>query len=203
MTNLLDTQGKQLGDQYKNAFLSAGTAVPSDGTSGYNTGALFQETDGASPAAVFVNLGTTASAAFRALGVGASTNDGFNAVQTVKATFDPSGTTSQRAAGTYTLGATVPSGALVVGGYARVLTAFSSSGSTAAVSVLLQGANDVISSATVGGAPWSTTGTKAVVPNGTTAGGGIATTAAQAVKVIVANEALTGGKASVWLNYIV
>ncbi len=138
------------------------------------------------------------------MAIGASTGDGPNSIQTVKGTFDPSGTTSLKATGTYSLAATVPSGALVTGGYARVLTAFSSTNSTATVGFyVVDGSTGTgITAATVGGAPWSTTGTKAVLFNAATAGGGYATTAAGVLKVIVAAEALTGGKAAFYVNYI-
>lgn len=201
MTNLTDTNGKALGNN-AGALSANGTTVPADGTAGYNTGCIFQETDGTAPAVLFQNLGTTASALFRPVGVGASTNDGPNAPAQVRFTYNPSANTSTRAAATYSLAATVPTGALVTSGFVYVNTAFSSSGSTASVALFLQGANDVIAAATVGGAPWATVGTKATLVNGSTAGGGIATTAAQAVKVIVANEAVTGGKFTGVLNYI-
>lgn len=200
-TNLTDSYGKILADN-SGAQLGASTGVPADGSTGYNTGCLYEDSDGTSPNAAFVNLGTTSSAAFRPLAIAGSTNDGPSSVQQVRFTYDPSANTSTRAAGTYTLSATVPSGAIIVGGYANVVTAFSSAAGTAAVALQIQASN-IIASATVGGAPWSTTGTKAVVPNGTTAGGGIATTAAVSPVAIVTNQALTGGKVVGWLNYIV
>lgn len=182
--------------------VQAGTSLPADAATGYNTGALYQLTNGTAPAVVYENLGTTSSATFRPVGVGASTNDGFNKVETVRATFDTSANTAYKAVGTYSLAATVPNGALVVNGFCKVNTAFSSAASTATVAVFVQGANDFIAAAAVSGAPWSTAGVKATLPNASTAGGGISTTAAQAVKVIVGAEALTGGKLTAWVNYI-
>jgi hypothetical protein len=202
-SNLKDNLGNHLRDPDGNIRLSSGTAVPTDATQGYAIGAIHQKDGGTLGSSLYVNNGTTSSCGFVPLIGGGSTNEGLTVVNTAKAIYDPSGTTSLKATGTYSLAATVPNGALIVGGFARVNTAFASSGSTSSVAVFVQGANDIIAAATVGGAPWSTTGTKAVVPNGTTAGGGIATTAAAAIKVIVANEALTAGKATFYVNYIV
>lgn len=202
-TNLTDLYGDQLADNNGNNLLSQGTSVPADGTAGYNTGAIFQETDGTSPAVAFVNTGTTSSAAFRPVSLGASTNNGVNGISTIRFQFDPSANTAQKAAGTYAC-ATVPSGAVVFGGFAKVDTAFTSSGSTAAVALAFYGAStaNIIASATVGGAPWSTTGTKVIVPNATSNGAGYVATTATVINAVVANEALTAGKVTGWVNYL-
>ena len=44
-----------------------GTSVPVDGTSGYQTGCLYQRTDGGTGTSLYVNEGTFKSCAFKAV----------------------------------------------------------------------------------------------------------------------------------------
>ena len=69
-TNLYDKEGKALATEDRMISLAKGTTVPADGTAGYMTGAIFQKTDGGQSGSVFINIGTTASAQFVALGTG-------------------------------------------------------------------------------------------------------------------------------------
>ena len=46
---------------------ASGDTVPTDGTSGYATGCLFQHTDGGAGTALYVNEGTDASCNFTAV----------------------------------------------------------------------------------------------------------------------------------------
>jgi len=48
---------------------SHGTTVPTDGTAGYETGCLFQHTDGGDGTALYVNEGTVTSCDFNAITV--------------------------------------------------------------------------------------------------------------------------------------
>lgn len=50
-------------------LLASGTTVPADGTAGYETGCIFQHTDGTSGTALYVNEGTVASCNFDAVTV--------------------------------------------------------------------------------------------------------------------------------------
>ena len=50
-------------------LLASGTTVPADGTAGYQTGCLFQHTDGGAGTALYVNEGTVASCDFDAVTV--------------------------------------------------------------------------------------------------------------------------------------
>lgn len=50
-------------------LLASGTTVPADGTAGYQTGCLFQHTDGGDGTALYVNEGTLASCDFNAITV--------------------------------------------------------------------------------------------------------------------------------------
>lgn len=94
---------------------------------------------------------------------------------------------------------TIPSGAIILGGWLEVTTALTSGGA-ATVSVEVEAAGDVIAAAAVGGAPWSTTGRKNTVPAFTGASS-VATTAARTVTATVAVAALTAGAFRVYLVY--
>lgn len=48
-------------------LLSSGPTIPTDGTLGYQTGCLFQHTDGAAATALYINVGTYASCDFNAV----------------------------------------------------------------------------------------------------------------------------------------
>lgn len=50
-------------------LIDHGTTVPADGTAGYETGCLFQHTDGGDGTALYVNEGTVSSCDFNAITV--------------------------------------------------------------------------------------------------------------------------------------
>lgn len=50
-------------------LMASGKTVPADGTAGYQTGCLFQHTDGGAGTALYVNEGTSASCDFDAVTV--------------------------------------------------------------------------------------------------------------------------------------
>ena len=52
-------------------LLASGASVPADEASGYQTGCIFQHTDGGAGTALYVNEGTYASCDFNAVTVGA------------------------------------------------------------------------------------------------------------------------------------
>lgn len=93
----------------------------------------------------------------------------------------------------------IPSGALILGASMRVITAPTSGGS-ATVAVSVEGANDIITAAAISGAPWSTTGDKAVTKTWATAP--IRTTAARNVTATVAVADLTAGVFEVFVYFL-
>lgn len=96
--------------------------------------------------------------------------------------------------GTATFGGSLPSGAVVTSGYIEVDTALTSGGA-ATVGVSLEGTNDLQAAVVISGAPWSTTGRKAL------AFSGAKTTVTRAPRVEVGVAALTAGKFRVVLVY--
>jgi hypothetical protein len=50
-------------------LIASGKTVPADGTPGYQTGCLFQHTDGGAGTALYVNEGTSTSCNFDAVSV--------------------------------------------------------------------------------------------------------------------------------------
>lgn len=99
-----------------------------------------------------------------------------------------------------TRSAQIPSGAVILGGFLEVDTAPTSGGS-ATIAIKVEGAGDIVAAAAIGGAPWSTTGRKSVVPvfTGATT---VKTTAARKVTATVATAALTAGVFDVVLFFI-
>ena len=55
-------------------LIVVGTSVPSDGSTGYQTGCIYQKTDGSAGTSFHVNEGTLASSAFATLSLPSSTN---------------------------------------------------------------------------------------------------------------------------------
>jgi len=98
------------------------------------------------------------------------------------------------------LGAGMPIGSVVTGGYIEVDTALTSGGS-ATVAVDLEGSGDILAAAAYSASPWSSTGRKSVIPAGTGATSVKTSTASKSIKVTVATAALTAGKFRVVLFY--
>jgi hypothetical protein len=111
--------------------------------------------------------------------------------------FDVSG----GAVGDITLvGTPLPDNAIIWDGVVDVITPLTAvGGATAAVSTS-QAANDLITAAAVAGAPWSTAGSKAIVPVGTAAAS-IKLTANRAPKLVIATDDLTAGKFNLFIEY--
>lgn len=99
-----------------------------------------------------------------------------------------------------TLDAQIPANAIILGGFVEVDTAPTSGGS-ATVAVKVEGAGDIVAAAAIGGAPWSTTGRKSVVPVFTGATS-VKTTAARKIQATVATAALTAGVFDVVLFFV-
>jgi len=98
-------------------------------------------------------------------------------------------------------GASIPSGAVIIGGYVDVLTALTSGGA-ATIALQVEAANDIVTAVAV--ASW-TVGRKNILPASTTgaltASTAVKTTAARDVSVVVAVAALTAGRFQVVVLY--
>lgn len=130
--------------------------------------------------------------------------DGLNALRVARATFDPTGNSAHRTIAAHTLGVTLPNKAIVVGGFVQVVTVLDSADHSGSVAISIQSANDLITASAISGAPYSTTGAKAIVPKSNTPEStGIILTAARTVTATVTTTALTVGKLVVFLHYVV
>lgn len=99
------------------------------------------------------------------------------------------------------MGATnLPNNSTILGGWVQVTTGFTSADSTATVAIQVNAANDTINAAAVSGAPWSTTGRKAIIPV-FTAATMLRLTAARDISMVIGVEALTAGVCDVVLCY--
>lgn len=97
-------------------------------------------------------------------------------------------------------GPTLPIGAAVIGGTLDVQTAITGG---ATVAIQLQAANDIISAAADSGAPWSTTGIKAIVPVFTAATTKKVATSVKTPSLVVTVAAITAGILNLTLVYTV
>lgn len=95
--------------------------------------------------------------------------------------------------GSGTLGAGLPSGAVITGGYVEVDTGVTSGGA-ATISIDLEAAADVVAATLVSNALWANTGRKSVIPAFTGATSLKTTTATRSIKATIAVAALTAGK---------
>ena len=103
------------------------------------------------------------------------------------------------AVGTIDISGEIPAGAYILGGFVEVDTAVTSGGA-GAVAIKVEGAGDIVASAVVSGAPWSTTGLKTVIPvfTGATV---VKTSAKRHIQAVIAAAALTAGVFDVVLFY--
>lgn len=98
-------------------------------------------------------------------------------------------------------GAALPAKAIVIGGIMRVLTAITGGAGTTA-GVDLEAASDIILATIVAGAPWSTTGRKAIIPV-FTAATAVETTQARTPTITVGVNPITAGKFNLFLQYVI
>ena len=94
----------------------------------------------------------------------------------------------------------LPAGAVIIGGYIDVLTLLTSGGA-ATVALSVEAANDLQTAITVAGAPWSTTGRKAITP-AFSAATAVKTTVQRAPTAAIAAVTVTAGKFELVLLYI-
>lgn len=93
--------------------------------------------------------------------------------------------------------ANVPAGFVVLGGFIDVITP-PTSGGAGTIALQVEGAADLLAAAAVSGAPWSTTGRKAIIPV-FTAATSVKTTAARNIVAVIATANLTAGVFEVYL----
>lgn len=123
-------------------------------------------------------------------------------VQTMVAEYDFS--KDGGAIGTITLrtlgptGSSVPSGALLKSGVLVVVSALTGAG--ASVALQSEAAGDLVATAAISGAPWSTTGNKVITPAG--AASSILLTADRALKMVISAAVLTAGKFRLYVEYM-
>ena len=119
--------------------------------------------------------------------------------------FNPSAKTTDRTVAAHGTGVFIPLNAVIIGGFVEVNTAFTSANAnngTIAISVM--SANDIITAGAVSGAPYSTIGLKAIIPKSNTPEStGIKVTAVKEITCTVAVSALTAGKLTGFLEYVV
>lgn len=93
----------------------------------------------------------------------------------------------------------IPAGSIIWGGTLEVTTLFTT-GSAATAAVHVEAANDLISATVVSGAPYSTTGRKAIIPV-MTATTTVKTTVPRAPTITIATGTVTAGVARLILLY--
>lgn len=131
--------------------------------------------------------------------------DGLLPMGVARFTFDPSATAGMRTVAPHDLGVTLPAHAIVMGGFVDVNTAFTSeNANNGTIAISVEGANDIITAGAVSGEPYVAIGRKAIVPKAntpeTTA---VKTTVARAITATVGTSALTAGKLTGFLYYVV
>ncbi len=100
------------------------------------------------------------------------------------------------------IGFTIPDNAIILDGMVDVITTLTSSTDAATIAIQALAANDIVTAVAIStGTPWDA-GLQAIIPLGTAATA-IKMTSAQAIKVVIAVEAVTAGKFNVILRYIV
>lgn len=131
-------------------------------------------------------------------------SNGLSQKGTARFTFD-AGVTANRTVAAHGTGVTLPINAVVVGGFLEVNTAFTSADTnTGTIAIMVQAANDIQTAAAVSGAPYSTIGLKAITPKSNTPEStGIKCTAAREITCTVAVAALTAGKLTGFIDYVV
>ncbi len=186
-----------------------GSGAPTNGAAGTGFGE-------AGPGSLYIdytnkvtyqNTNTKASPTWSAAGLTASASaaDGLGSLGVARATFDPSSTSGLRTVAPHGLGVTIPISAFVVGGFVQVNTAFTSANANnGTIAISVESANDIISAAAVSGAPYSTIGAKAITPKANTPEStSILTTVAREITATVGVSALTAGKLTAIIYYVV
>lgn len=139
-------------------------------------------------------MGQLASGAFDGMGTGVFTGGSDLRSMVCEYNFATHG----GAQGSIVIG-NVPSGTWILGGFMNVETA--PVGVGASIGITIEGAGDVVTVAAIVGAPWSTTGKKAITPKrNTPESTSILTTAARDVLFVISGADLTDGKVQLYLE---
>lgn len=139
-------------------------------------------------------MGQHASGAFDGMGTGVF--PGGSDVRTIVAEYDFA--KHGGAEGSIVIG-NLPSGTWILGGFMNVETA--PVGAGASIGISSEGAGDIVAVAAIAGAPWSTTGKKAIVPKrNTPESTSILTTAARNIAFVISAADLTAGKVQLYLE---
>ena len=130
--------------------------------------------------------------------------DGLGGRGTARITFDCA-VVGNRTVAAHASAVTLPANAVVIGGFYEVNTAFTSAGTnTGTIAISVVGANDIVTATAVSDAMYGTTGLKAIVPKSNTPEAtGIKCASAKAVTFTVATQALTAGKLTLFLDYVI
>lgn len=139
-------------------------------------------------------MGQTSSGAFDGSGTGTFT--GGSAQRVVFCEYDFA--TDGGAQGSIVIG-NLPIGTWILGGFMNVETA--PVGVGASIGISSEGAGDIVAVAAIAGAPWSTTGKKAIIPKrNTPESTSILTTAARNISFVISGADLTAGKVQLYLE---
>jgi hypothetical protein len=139
-------------------------------------------------------MGQLSNGAFDGSGTGVFAGTG--APRTVIAKYDFA--VNGGAQGSIVIG-NLPIGTVILGGYMLVGTALLGAG--ASVGITTEGAGDVVAVAAISGAPWSSTGKKAIIPKrNTPESTSITLTAARNILFVVSAVDLTAGVVTLFLD---
>lgn len=119
-------------------------------------------------------------------------------MKVAKATFQYSA--SNQGLGSSSLGMEIPANAVVMDGLIDVQTGCSTANGNGTIALALEGANDIVSAATVSSA-W-TAGRHNIIPDGTAANSK-KTTVQRGLSIVTGTQVLNACKFSVWLRYFV
>lgn len=141
-------------------------------------------------------MGQLSSGAFDGMGTGVFSGGGQSRWVVAEYDFDKHG----GAQGSIVIGS-IPAGTSVTGGYMNVETA--PVGVGASIGVTLEAAGDIVAVAAIAGAPWSTTGKKAIIPKRNTPESTLVTTTqARNLLFVISAADLTAGKVQLYLEVI-
>jgi hypothetical protein len=182
---------------YHDSGTGTGSVNLNNNASGAN--AYFGTADGV----VTANATTAINVTHETIGALFTAAVGSGALQVAHATYNPSSDTAMRTIAAHTLGVTIPNKAVVCGGFIDVVTTFTSATDAATIALSIQSANDIRSAVAIStGTSWDA-GAQPIIPKANTPEStSIKATADRLVTATVAVEALTAGKAEIYLYYL-
>jgi hypothetical protein len=120
-----------------------------------------------------------------------------------RATFDPSSKAAHRTIAPHGLGVFLPKNAIILGGFIDVKTTFTSATDAATVAITTESAGDIKAAIAIsnGANPWDA-GKQPIIPKANTPElTSISVSAKREITATVAVEALTAGKANIYILY--